>query len=261
MSTQPADSTDPSGSDVPAMGAGAAPETNSAPQVPAEDIGSPDLVGDGGLKDQVVKTIQTVFDPEIPVNIHSLGLIYGVKISADGLCTVTLTLTPQMTTVTNADGVDVQVPRIGVVVDSGPYGLLRSVRLGVTETVWWTAFTLRTLGEIIVGDRGREDLGGPIMIAQISGQVAQIGWVATLWFMAVLSINLGLINLFPVPMLDGGHLLYYAAEAVRGRPLGVRAQEYGFRIGLVLVLTLMVFATWNDLERLQVVTFLKELIF
>ncbi|MEE8270195.1 MAG: RIP metalloprotease RseP [Alphaproteobacteria bacterium] len=188
------------------------------------------------------------------------GAPISVDLRHDGT-TVTLTLTPQMTTVTNADGVDVQVPRIGVVVDSGPYGLLRSVRLGVTETVWWTAFTLRTLGEIIVGDRGREDLGGPIMIAQISGQVAQIGWVATVWFMAVLSINLGLINLFPVPMLDGGHLLYYAAEAVRGRPLGERAQEYGFRIGLVLVLTLMVFATWNDLERLQVVAFLKELIF
>ena len=79
------------------------------------------------------------------------------------------------------------------------------------------------------------------------GEVAQGGIVALLWFMAVLSINLGLINLFPVPVLDGGHLLFYAAEAIRGKPLGQRAQEYGFRIGLALVLTLMVFATWNDL--------------
>ena len=83
----------------------------------------------------------------------------------------------------------------------------------------------------------------------MSGQVAQISVVAVVWFMALLSINLGLINLFPIPMLDGGHLLFYAFEAVRGRPLGERAQEYGFRIGLALVLGLMVFVTWNDLVR------------
>jgi regulator of sigma E protease len=86
----------------------------------------------------------------------------------------------------------------------------------------------------------------------MSGQVAQTGLVSVIWFMAVLSINLGLINLFPVPMLDGGHLLFYAIEGVRGRPLGERAQEYGFRIGLALVLTLFVFVTWNDLSRLLV---------
>ena len=77
---------------------------------------------------------------------------------------------------------------------------------------------------------------------------------------AILSVNLGLINLFPIPVLDGGHLLFYAAEAIRGRPLGPRAQEYGFRLGLALVLTLMVFATWNDLVQLQVVKFLKNLV-
>jgi regulator of sigma E protease len=78
--------------------------------------------------------------------------------------------------------------------------------------------------------------------------------------MAILSINLGLINLFPVPMLDGGHLMFYGVEALRGRPLGERAQEYGFRIGLALVLTLMLFATWNDLVHLEVVAFLKDVI-
>jgi regulator of sigma E protease len=78
--------------------------------------------------------------------------------------------------------------------------------------------------------------------------------------MAVLSVNLGLINLFPIPVLDGGHLLFYFAEALRGRPLGARAQEYGFRVGLALVLTLMVFATWNDLVHLRVIAFLKGLV-
>ena len=94
--------------------------------------------------------------------------------------------------------------------------------------------------------RGRRRLGGPLRIAQLSGEVAQSGIVPLIWFMAVLSVNLGLINLFPVPLLDGGHLLFYGIEAIRGKPLGERAQEYGFRIGLALVLDL---DGVRDLER------------
>ena len=89
--------------------------------------------------------------------------------------------------------------------------------------------------------------------------MAEDGLVTVLWFMAVLSINLGLINLFPVPMLDGGHLLFYVYEAIRGKPLGERAQEYSFRVGLAMVLSLMIFATWNDLVQLQVVDFFIDL--
>ncbi len=118
------------------------------------------------------------------------------------------------------------------------------------ETASLTAITLQAIGQMIAGTRSTDELGGPIRIAQLSGQVAEDGVVTMIWFMAVLSINLGLINLFPIPMLDGGHLLFYGFEAIRGRPLGERAQEYGFRIGLAMVLTLMVFATWNDLIRL-----------
>jgi regulator of sigma E protease len=127
------------------------------------------------------------------------------------------------------------------------------------ETWNLTAGTLEALWQIIKGTRATDELGGPLRIAQMSGEVAQDGVVAVLWFMAVLSINLGLINLFPVPVLDGGHLLFYAAEAVRGRPLGQRAQEYGFRIGLALVLTLMVFATWNDLVHLGIGSWFQRL--
>lgn len=94
----------------------------------------------------------------------------------------------------------------------------------------------------------------------MSGQMAQGGLYTFLWFMGVLSLHLCLINLFPVPMLDGGHLLFYAFEAIRGKPLGERAQEYGFRIGLALVLTLMLFVTWNDLVHLKVVDFIIELV-
>jgi len=128
------------------------------------------------------------------------------------------------------------------------------------ETVNLTVGTIAAVGQMIDGTRGTEELGGPLRIAQMSGQVAQIGFVPMVWFTAILSINLGLINLFPIPMLDGGHLLFYAIEAARGRPLGERAQEYGFRLGLALVLTLMVFATWNDLVHLRVVEFFVGLV-
>lgn len=107
--------------------------------------------------------------------------------------------------------------------------------------------TLSALGEMIVGARGTEELGGPIRIAQMSGEIAKEGIIAVIWFTAVLSINLGLINLFPIPMLDGGHLAMYGIEAARGRPLTERSQEIAFRFGLAMVLSLMVFATWNDI--------------
>ena len=94
-----------------------------------------------------------------------------------------------------------------------------------------------------------------------SGTVVQEGIAPLLTFMAIISISLGLINLFPVPMLDGGHLLFYAFEAVRGRPLGQRAQEYGFRVGLLLVIGLMGFATFNDLTRPSVLEFFSRLTF
>jgi len=100
------------------------------------------------------------------------------------------------------------------------------------------------------GAKPPDQVGGPLRIAQISGQVATIGLAALVHLAAVLSISIGLLNLFPVPLLDGGHLLFYAVEAVRGRPLSERAQEMGFRIGLGLVLMLMVFATYNDILHL-----------
>ena len=129
------------------------------------------------------------------------------------------------------------------------------------ETVSIIEQTFTALGQIIRGARGADELGGPIRIAQMSGQAAELGLTTVIYFAAVLSINLGLINLFPVPMLDGGHLMFYAIEAIRGRPLGERAQEYGFRIGLALVLTLMVFVTWNDLLRIDsLVNFVKGLV-
>lgn len=133
------------------------------------------------------------------------------------------------------------------VVKSDP---LTSVWLGAKETWFIVARTMDYIGGIFAGREDAGQLGGPLRIAQVSGQVAAIGFGALISLTAVLSVSIGLLNLFPVPMLDGGHLLYYAVEAVRGRPMGDQAQEYGFRIGLALVMMLMVFATWNDLVHL-----------
>jgi regulator of sigma E protease len=122
--------------------------------------------------------------------------------------------------------------------------------LAVKETWFVVDRTLAYIGGVFTGREAADQVGGPLRIAQISGQVATIGMAALIHLAAVLSISIGLLNLFPVPLLDGGHLLFYAVEAVRGRPLSERAQEMGFRIGLGLVLMLMVFATYNDILHL-----------
>jgi len=126
---------------------------------------------------------------------------------------------------------------------------IRAVAAGVTYTFDVTGQTLAGVWQMIAGERGTEELGGPLRIAQLSGQVAEMGWTSLVSFIAVLSVNLALINLFPIPILDGGHLLFYAAEALRGRPLPPRAQEIGLRAGFALLITLFVFATWNDLAQ------------
>jgi regulator of sigma E protease len=129
-----------------------------------------------------------------------------------------------------------------------PLGALKS---GVLETWYVVDRTFNYIGKLIVGQESTDQLSGPIRIAQVSGQVATLGGIGGLIsLVAVLSVSIGLINLFPVPLLDGGHLLFYAIEAVRGRPLSERAQEIGFRIGFALVAALMLFATWNDIVHL-----------
>ena len=189
------------------------------------------------------------------------GVPLEVVVERDGE-EVVMTVTPKLVEKTDRFGNLVRYGELGV----GRVGVkyvqrnpIKAVWAATEETAELTAMTLRALGQMIAGTRGTDELGGPIRIAQLSGQVAEEGVVTLFWFMAVLSINLGLINLFPVPMLDGGHLMFYLVEAVRGKPLGERAQEYGFRIGLAMVVTLMVFATWNDLVQLEVFDFFASL--
>jgi regulator of sigma E protease len=172
-----------------------------------------------------------------------------------GDTTIELKATPELKEVKDSFG---NVHRLGVL------GITRATNPGdattervnpaaafvVKETWFVVDRTLAYIGGVFTGREAADQVGGPLRIAQISGQVATIGVTALIHLAAVLSISIGLLNLFPVPLLDGGHLLFYAFEAVRGRPLSERAQEMGFRIGLGLVLMLMVFATYNDILHL-----------
>jgi regulator of sigma E protease len=165
----------------------------------------------------------------------------------------TVRATPKLTELKDNFG---NVHRMGVLGITGareppvPVGPLTGVKLGLEETWFVVERTLAYIGGVVAGRESVDQLGGPIRIAQVSGQVATAGFVAILNLAAILSISIGLLNLFPIPLLDGGHLLFYAIEAVRGRPLSDRAQEYGFRFGLAVVLLLMLFATYNDLLHL-----------
>ncbi len=127
---------------------------------------------------------------------------------------------------------------------------VQAIGLGFRETWFVVDRTLAYIGGVFSGREAADQLGGPIRIAQVSGQVATAGFTALIHLTAVLSVSIGLLNLFPIPLLDGGHLLFYAIEAARGRPLSERAQEVGFRIGLAIVVMLMIFATFNDILHL-----------
>jgi regulator of sigma E protease len=193
------------------------------------------------------------FNPGVPMKI---------TLSRDGQ-ERSVEVTPQPTELTDRFGYRHQIGLLGISAKGADYvrrDPVSAIGQAVQETLNVTTGTLEAVWQMIIGLRTTDELGGPLRIAQLSGAVAQGGIVPLLGFMALLSVNLGLINLFPIPVLDGGHLLFYAAEAIRGKPLGQRAQEYGFRLGLALVLTLMVFATWNDLVHLRVVEFLKGLV-
>jgi regulator of sigma E protease len=146
---------------------------------------------------------------------------------------------------------------IGIMV--GPYNnKVNHVKLGPAKALYYslnevyfvTISSLKYLGSILTGSGDSSQLGGPIRIAKITGQVAELGIVPFLSIMAYISISLGLINLFPIPLLDGGHLMFYGFEKILGRPLSQKTQEGFFRIGMFLLLFIMFFATYNDLKDL-----------
>jgi regulator of sigma E protease len=170
---------------------------------------------------------------------------------------ITLQATPQLKEIKDNFG---NVHRLGVLgisrsmaagdIKTQKLGPIAAVQMGVEETWFVVDRTLSYIVGVFAGREAADQLGGPIRIAQVSGQVASAGFVALMHLTAVLSVSIGLLNLFPIPLLDGGHLLFYGIEVVRGRPLSERAQEVGFRIGLAIVVMLMIFATFNDILHL-----------
>lgn len=186
----------------------------------------------------------------------SAGQVLNFTVERGG-AQVTLKAVPALREVKDAFGNVHRIGLLGVSRSSAPGDIrtesvapLAAVRLGVEETWFVIERTMSYITGVIIGRESADQLGGPLRIAQVSGQVATVGFVALMHLAAVLSVSIGLLNLFPIPLLDGGHLLFYAVEAIRGRPLSERAQEVGFRIGLAIVLMLMIFATFNDILHL-----------
>ncbi|ODN71147.1 RIP metalloprotease RseP [Methylobrevis pamukkalensis] len=167
--------------------------------------------------------------------------------------TIELLASPKWQTMDDRFGNEIRVGLLGITrtgeMTLKHYGPLEAVGAGAAQTWYILERSLDYLRNVVLGVEPADQLGGPIRVAQISGQVATLGFAALVNLAAVMSVSIGMINLFPVPMLDGGHLMFYAVEAVRGRPLSERAQGVGFQIGMTLVLALMLFATWNDIMR------------
>ena len=194
----------------------------------------------------------------------NVGDTLSVVVERDGH-PMTITVTPRVTETESLFGEVHRIPVLGIRAGAGStevihHGPISALTAAVAETANIVGSTFTAIGQMIEGTRSAEELGGPLRIAQGAGQAAQLGIASLISYTILLSINLGLINLFPIPMLDGGHLAFYAIEGARGRPLGARAQEYSFRVGLFLVFALMIFATRNDLAGFKVWESFKRLI-
>ena len=185
------------------------------------------------------------------------GETFPVTVERGGTAVV-LSVTPDLVETSSPLGKQ-RLGIIGVQASAKPedwttqhFSLGQSVMLGLSETWFVVERTYDYVAKLIRGKESTDQLSGPIRIAQVSGMVASSGGIlALIRLAALLSVSIGLMNLLPVPMLDGGHLLFYAIEALRGKPLSERAQELGFRVGLGLVLMLMLFVTWNDLVHVR----------
>jgi regulator of sigma E protease len=206
------------------------------------------IVSIGGIKvdsfEDMQRVVQTASDTEL-----AFGIDRGGKL-------VELVATPRRRDVVTPFGTT-RVGVLGVQSKSKPenwhirtYDFVGSVKLAGSESWYIVARTGSYLKGLVAGQESTDQLSGPIRIAEVSGAMAKIGLAALLNLAAILSISVGMLNLFPIPLLDGGHLLYYAVEAVRGKAMNDKAQQFGFKVGLMLVTSLMVFATYNDILRL-----------
>ncbi|OCP00928.1 MULTISPECIES: RIP metalloprotease RseP [unclassified Ensifer] len=177
-----------------------------------------------------------------------------IRIERDGAM-LDLPMVPQRTELTDQFGNKMEIGVIGILTDQEAgnfrtvtYGPIEAVGQGVLQSWHVVTGTFDYLANVITGRMKADQIGGPIRVAKVSGQMATLGIPFVLNIAAILSVSIGLLNLMPVPVLDGGHLMFYAVEALRGRPVGPAAQDVAYRIGFAMVLMLMVFATWNDIS-------------
>ena len=199
----------------------------------------------------IAEFVQLNLDQEIALAFERDGTVQTVQVH------------PTISVEKDTLGNEIRLGRLGIKAagkaDRIELGVGQSVYEGVVRVFDVSALMLKGVWQIITGVRPADEIGGALRIGYLSGEIAQIGIWQLITFAAMLSVNLGLVNLFPIPLLDGGHLTYYAIEAARGKPLGERTQEWGFRIGIAFVLGLMLFATWNDLVFLDVIGKLRAL--
>ena len=175
-----------------------------------------------------------------------------------GGSTVKLQATPRLTEEKDMFGNVYRIGRLGLTQTNTPqdirvrkFGPIAAIGEAGKQTWFVVDQTFSYIGKLLVGRASTQELGGPLRIAQMSGQAASLGFTFLMNWAGLISVSIGLLNLFPIPLLDGGHLLFYAIEAVRGRPLSERVQEVGFRIGFAIIVMLMIFTVWNDWSHLR----------
>lgn len=176
----------------------------------------------------------------------------------------TLTFRPDVIEQKDNFGFSHQVGRIGVMsvgsIARKEHNLVTGLTAAVEETWSMTTSTLHAIGQMIMGTRSADEIGGIIRIGAYAKEFSDAGWLSLVMFSAMISVNLGLINLFPIPLLDGGHLVFYAYEALFRKPMPEKVRVMGVRVGYALVVSLMVFATLNDLIQLRVFKYLAQLV-
>ena len=220
---------------------------------------SPAFVAGMKKNDKIIyidnKKVESILEVSTFINISTTETIEFVVLRNDQ--TISLLVKPDLVDGKDTLGNSVKKRMIGIKLsplnnkyEKQPLGPSKAIYYSVKEVWFVTVTSLNYLGKMITGAADSSQLGGPIRIAKITGQVAELGIIPFLSIMAYISISLGLINLFPIPMLDGGHLMFYLIEKILGRPLNQKTQEGFFRIGLFLLFSLMFFVTFNDLKDL-----------
>jgi regulator of sigma E protease len=219
---------------------------NVVPNLPAQKAGlvsGDEVLSVGGVPvktwDELAQRIQRSEGKEVVLTVRK----------TDGHV-VEVTITPELRNDPAGSGKSTYVIGIERVFKFEEVSLGRAIQLGAEQTWLWTALIIKSVGMLLSGEVSTKELGGPILIAQVAGQQARLGVDYLLRFTAIINVNLAIFNLLPIPVLDGGHLLLFFVELVRGRPLSLRSREMAWRVGFLVIVTLIVLVFYNDIARL-----------